>query len=177
VIDGEETSPQPLTAGVLQGSPLSPILFLFYNSPLLESLNQPAQQLSAIGFADDINLLTYSTSTAANCTALSQAHDQCLAWAATHGMRFAPQKYTLTHFTQMQGFNTGLAVQLGPVTVRPEPVVKILGLQLDSKLRWSAHSASVKRKMATQMHSLSQTTASTWGANLLTARQIYTAMI
>ena len=59
LINGEETSPRQLLAGVPQGSPLSPILFLFYNALLLEALNQPDLCLSAIGFADDINLLTY----------------------------------------------------------------------------------------------------------------------
>ena len=78
---------------------MSPILFLFYNAPLLEALNLPDLHLSALGFADDINLLTYSKSTAVNCTALESAYDLCLAWAATYGMKFAPQKYILTHFT------------------------------------------------------------------------------
>jgi retron-type reverse transcriptase len=100
VVDGEESASRQLPAGVPQGSPLSPILFLFYNGPLLEALNLPELRLSAIGFANDINLLTYGKSTAENCNALETTHDRCLTWASTHGMRFAPKKYTLTHFTR-----------------------------------------------------------------------------
>ena len=64
VVDGVETAPRQLTAGVPQGSPLSPILFLFYNAPLLEALGRTNNPISLIGFADDINLLAYGPSTA-----------------------------------------------------------------------------------------------------------------
>jgi Reverse transcriptase (RNA-dependent DNA polymerase) len=39
LVDNEETEPHQLQAGVPQGSPLSLILFLFYNALLLEALN------------------------------------------------------------------------------------------------------------------------------------------
>ena len=79
MVDGEETAPQQLLARVPQGSPLSPILFLFYNALSLEALSLPELRLSALGFVDNINLLTYSESTAVNCNILESAHDQCLA--------------------------------------------------------------------------------------------------
>jgi hypothetical protein len=103
---------------------------------LFEALNLLAQQLSAIGFVEDINLLAYSESTAENCIALETAHNQCLQWASTHGMRFALDKYTLTpHFTRRHNFDLTAAVQLGERTIKPFPNVRILGLLLDSRLR------------------------------------------
>jgi retron-type reverse transcriptase len=112
LVDNEETEPRQLKAGVPQGSPLSPILFLFYNAPLLEALNQPDLPLSPLGFADDVNLLTYGEATVVNCTNLEVAHERCLDWARTHGMRFAPNKYTLTHLTRRQGFDLQALVRL-----------------------------------------------------------------
>jgi hypothetical protein len=128
VVDGEETAPRQLPAGVPQGSPLSPILFLFYNAPLLEALNQLNPQLSAVGFADDINLLTYSKSTAGNCTTLEVAHVRCLEWASTHGMRFALDKYKLTHFTRRRRFDLEAPLQIQDMTIAPSPAVRILGV-------------------------------------------------
>jgi hypothetical protein len=68
-------------------------------STLLEALDLLELPLSTLGFADDINLLTYSESTVVNCITLESAHDRCLAWASTYGMKFALRKYTFTHFT------------------------------------------------------------------------------
>ena len=146
---------------MLQGSLLSPILFLFYNTLLLEALNQLNLQLSAVGFADDINLLAYSKSTAENCAVLESAHKRCLDWASTHGMRFAPQKYKLTHFTRRHSFDLEALVRIQGRTITPLPTVQILGVQLNSRLRWQAYVKEVKKKMETQMYALSCTTAST----------------
>jgi hypothetical protein len=105
LVDGEETAPRQLATGVPQGSPLSPILFLFYNAPLLEAVYQPELPTLPLGFADDVNLLSYGESTATTCANLELSHEQCLDWARTHGMRFAPSKYTLTHFTRRKVFD------------------------------------------------------------------------
>ena len=160
-----------------QGSPLSPILFLFYNAPLLEALNQSNLRLSLLGFADDINLLAYSESTVVNCTTLELAHDQCLAWASTHGMRFAPQKYTLTHFTRRSNFDLEAPVRIGDRVIAPSPAVRILGLQLDTNRCWEAHIKAINQKMKTQMYALSRIAASTWGVTMEKARQIYLGVI
>jgi hypothetical protein len=76
-------------------------------------------------------------------------------------MRFAPNKYTLTHLTRRRGFDLQAPVRLQGAVVEPEPVVRILGLQLDSKLRWKAHEQAIQAKMNTQMLALQRTTAST----------------
>ena len=78
VIQGHETTIFSILAGIPQGSPLSPILFLFYNSELLELCQRPKEGLSAVGFADDINMLAYSRSTEGNCRILEAAHTRCL---------------------------------------------------------------------------------------------------
>ena len=100
VIQGSETEAFPVLAGVPQGSPLSPILFLFYNSELLDLCQRLKEGLSAIGFADDVNMLAYSRSTERNCRILEAGHARCLLWARRHGMKFAPNKYELIHFTR-----------------------------------------------------------------------------
>ena len=81
----------PTTTGIPQGSPLSPILFLFFASTLLPILR--TESSSAIGFVDDTNILTWSNSTEENCRNLEQLHDKCVIWAKSHGVKFATEKY------------------------------------------------------------------------------------
>jgi hypothetical protein len=49
-----------------QGSPLSPIRFLFYNANLVEIHNLPTLPASGTGFVDDVNALAFGKSTEEN---------------------------------------------------------------------------------------------------------------
>ena len=53
-------------AGIQQGSPVSPILYIFYNVDILEELERSRLKVTALVFIDDIILLAYGTSTASN---------------------------------------------------------------------------------------------------------------
>ena len=62
-------------SGIPQGSPLSPILFLFYISGLLENFQNPENDTLGFGFVDDTNLITWGASVADNYRRLSVAHE------------------------------------------------------------------------------------------------------
>ena len=78
VIQGSETKAFSVLAEVLQGLPLSPILFLFYNSELLDTCQYLKEGLLAVGFADDINLLVYNRLMESNCQILEIGYTRCL---------------------------------------------------------------------------------------------------
>jgi len=61
--------------------------------------------------------------------------------------------------------------------VKPETSIRVLGLQIDGKLRWGPHLAKVKAKMTSQTLGLSVMAGSTWGAILDKARQVYSAVV
>ena len=97
--DGEEAAKQQLAAGIPQGSPLSPILFILYIATLYEHLQRDG--LLVAGFADDTNLLVCGDATV-SVRRLESAWTTCEAWAKTRGMTFAPEKSELMHFTRVQ---------------------------------------------------------------------------
>ena len=86
---------------------------------------------------DDLNLLTYSKSTKQNYATLSQVHERCLEWAARHGMKFAPYKYELIHFTTARKkHNLQASITVGGIEKLPLEQVRVLGVWLDPKLKW-----------------------------------------
>ena len=120
VFDDSESSSIPIHCGVPQGSPLSPILFLFYISELHETVHTPSSGVSALGFADDTNLLAFSHSLKSNLLKLKNTHLKCLSWAARHGMVFSPEKYEILHFSRRRSDNLQLKLRLGEVVLKPK---------------------------------------------------------
>ena len=75
VVEGESELFQ-IEIGILQGSPISPILFLFFITDLLDTTNNAALRISAIGFVNDIYILTYGDSIKRNCRALERIYER-----------------------------------------------------------------------------------------------------
>lgn len=61
--------------------------------------------------------------------------------------------------------------------VEPQASIRVLGLHIDSKLKWGAHMNTLKSKMTTQELVLKMIAASTWRATLQKARTVYSAVI
>jgi hypothetical protein len=145
---------------------------------LLEICNPSETPVQGMGFVDDVNLLAYGCTAEANCANLRRVHDQCLQWAKRHGAKFAPEKYQLIHLSRRQRrFNMMAGIDLGDVTVEPVDSTRILGVFLDTKLRWKEHLAKTQEKMTTRINALTRLTGSTWGFPLIQARQVYNTII
>ena len=177
VFDDSESSAIPIHCGVPQGSPLSPILFLFYISELHETVHSSSTGVSALGFADDTNLLVFGHSLKSNLLKLKNTHLKCLSWAARHRMVFSPEKYEILYFSRRRSDNLQLKLRLGNVILRPKEEVRVLGVYLDAKLHWHKHQRIILQKVQKALSSLSRTSYSTWGFPVLTSCLVYTAIL
>ncbi len=70
--------PEPAETGIPQRSPVSPILFLFFNALLIKRYTEAKLKLQVEGFVDDIYLLIYRKSTEVNCETLRKVYEICL---------------------------------------------------------------------------------------------------
>jgi len=105
-------------------------------------------------------------------------HQKCLQWANRFGQKFPPQKYELIHFTRRRNtVNLAASIQLDGVVLEPKKDIRVLGVWLDTKLKWTGHLRELRRKAASQTQAITRITAPTWGASFLKARQICTAVV
>ena len=101
-------------AGVPQGSPFSPILFLLFLRPLYDALRQPGTQL--ISFADDTSILAVGHTRYQCLERLAHAYTTAQEWANKVGMSIALDKSTLLNFKRGgQPDTTPLALSGGTV--------------------------------------------------------------
>lgn len=173
--DGKSAEPTDIRAGVPQGSPLSPILFILYTASLYHDLRDK-EGIITCGFADDTNILAFGKTPEDTARRLEGVWGTCTRWAAMRGVQFEPSKSELLHFTRAHTAPT-TAVRLGTATIQPVESARFLGVWLDRKLTWKAHLKQIKTKLETQTFALTRLAASAWGCRLARAREIYTKVI
>lgn len=139
-----------ISLGIPQGSSLSPILFVFFASGLLEIelVDIGGVHASIFSYVDDSYIIVRSKSFVNNCKALSKLHGRVLAWAGANDVEFAPHKYGLLHLQRgppARRCKTLPNIQgLTPKHLEaPEgydvPHLRILGVMVDSQLKWGPH--------------------------------------
>jgi hypothetical protein len=150
---------------------VSPILYLLYNTPLLEGLEELVISISPLGFVDDITLLTYSDSTAKNCKTLKRAYQYCLEWASRHGSIFNAEKSELIHFTRGKGHDKSITLENS--VIEPLKSIKFLGVYINRDLTPTSHINYLKGRIPGLLGQLQSLTTSTWGIKLEIARSLY----
>jgi hypothetical protein len=77
IIDDYTMKERDANVDISQDSSLFSILYLFYNANLLEKCDDIRLRVSATGFVNDVNILTYEKSIERNCKVLNQMYDKC----------------------------------------------------------------------------------------------------
>jgi hypothetical protein len=141
-----------IDTGIPQGSPISPILYLFYNADILEDAIRGVSDTVTGGWVDDVYFLAHSQSTEQNCRKLLHMHQKAERWSRTHGSRFDLGKYQLVHLTRELGeYNTKQPLTLSSTTIQPSFSARYLGIVLDQPLRWGPHVKYVEGKARTTL--------------------------
>ena len=129
-MNGLLSSPLTLERGVLQGSILSPVLFLLMMDPLLKSLQNkglglPVGDIFEGGFthADDIVIRTISSSRA---TLQEQINTVCT-FATNNGLTLNPTKCEVMLISPSKPATTATIATLEGVGLRPQLSAKCLG--------------------------------------------------
>lgn len=125
--------------GLPQGSPLSPILFRFFNANLVQQ--KIDQNGGAIAFVDDYTAWVVGKTAAENLNRLEMVVQLATRWESRSGASFEGEKTSFIHFTRNSQQSSDEPIAVKGREVRLTPSVKILGLIMDSELRYKEHTA------------------------------------
>lgn len=156
-------------AGLPQGSPISPILFMVFIEPIFKQGSLRTRR-GRFGYTDDICQLVASPSLEENCTALQHCTEELRQWGAREGLTLDFNKTELQHFTRGTNHSNpacSIHTTQGSHTVTPPPpggATRWLGIWFDRRLSFSKHCrtlAARARQTAAGIRSLANTVRGT----------------
>jgi len=171
--NGYTTDDVPTPAGTPQGSPLSPLLYMYYNGDLLDI--PPPQHLS-LGFIDDIAYGVQGLTDTGNVEKLQEMLEKAEEWRKMHGAQFEKTKYLLVHFTRSKTWSTNASIEITGTTIEPTNEARYLGVIFDKQLRFKEHMQYVVKKGMKFILAMSSAAKATWGAEFKYVRQLFTAV-
>ena len=162
----------PITRGVPQGSPLSPLLF---NILLSDFPSTPGTQ--AILYADDISLLCSAPTIQEAQTCLQRGLDAIHSWTSRWGLTVCAQKSSLLCFTTRRIPNIPTATIDGsPIPFKTQH--KFLGLLLDGpRLTWDHHIQYLVTSSLKRLNIMKSLAGVKWGADRRTLLHFYCTYI
>jgi hypothetical protein len=131
-----------LESGILQGSPVSPILFAIYMSELFDYVEERMEnRVRAISFVDDIAWWTSAKDTAGVQRQLAEAAAYALEWAHNNAVTFDTEKTEAIWLSRKRKiWQTNHSVQVGSAMVNfNKSATKWLGVWIDSALSFRQH--------------------------------------
>ena len=155
----ESEYPYSIRAGVPQGSPLSPTLFLVFIDDLLQQLSRVVH---CQAFADDMFLWDLVPTRGPCPPRVQHALHLVESWSDEWGMAFNVTKCQAIDITTLRAM-APLALLLHGELVPQVPVLRYLGVWVDSQLRWDHHIRECCRLCLDRLRSIRRMCATYWG--------------
>nr|VWP02665.1 Acyl-CoA ligase AFT1-1 (EC (AF-toxin biosynthesis protein 1-1) [Ganoderma boninense] len=162
----DDFTSEPLLAdcGLPQGSPLSPILYLFYSSDLLELFDPKDRQYLSLGYIIDTAMVVTSPRL-------------CRSWSCAHACRFDIGKFQLVHHTRYEPRYEPLPLVIDGHTITPSESARYLGIIVDRRLRWHEHVDAAIAKGTAAVLAVGRLARPTFGLPHQYARRLFNAVV
>ena len=172
VLNGKESALKNLPfPGVPQGSPLSPMIYLFFNADLVEREITDAEGL--VAFIDNYTVWVTGNHARENQLKLLRIIDEALTWERQSGATFKEGKTVYIYFTRNARLLKDEPINVKGANKASQQEVKILGVLMDLCLRYKDHKAKIGTKGLKAAMALKRIRSLT----PLTARQLFHATV
>jgi hypothetical protein len=150
------------------------ILYLFYNVDLLKMCNKLETNTRFLEYVDDVNILIYEKSIEENCRNLEKMHKLCERWTIRHEFVFVSIKYELIHFIRnSKKFDMTITIRIDSNTIQSRIDIRVLNVQIDTRLKWNSHVRKIQEKMTKQIIILTKLSIFIWEAIFRKIRMLY----
>jgi nickel-dependent lactate racemase len=103
-------------------------------------------------YVDDVNILIYEKSIEKNCRNLERMHKLCERWTIRHKFVFVSIKYELIHFIKnSKKFDMTITSKIDSNTIQSRINIRVLDVQIDTRLKWDSHVRKIQEKMTKQI--------------------------
>ena len=139
VVNGQSSTPRPVTSGVPQGTVLGPLLFLIFINDISQDLQSEIRL-----FADD-SILYRPINSAKDHLIMQEDLNKLHFWSKTWQMDFNVSKcaiMTVTHKRSPSSYDYTMDDQVFP-RIAPNESFDYLGVSINSKLTWDDHCTKV----------------------------------
>ena len=164
----------PITNGIGQGDPLSMILYVIYNSDLVDIAKKEKGELT-LAFVDDTALIAVGNSFEETHQKLMDMLERCgggYKWSNHHNSRFETNKFALMDFTLNRTRHCP-SMTLHGVVIKSTATHKFLGVMLDNELWWKAHTTYAVAKGAAYTMLLKCLLSVSWGTPAKLMHQLH----
>ena len=174
--------------GCNQGCPLSTLLYITYNAPLINIANPDNKDECIVGYIDDTTLLTQGkTFKEAHTTIkdMMQRENGVFNWSRTYSSPLKMNKLALVNFslslakvTEAEKLTLTQTTPQGVIVheLQSKPRAKLLGVILDSKLTWAAQHEKVRGTAAKFTSAFKRYTRAASGICPAEALRLYNAV-
>jgi hypothetical protein len=164
--------------GIGQGDPLSMILYVIYDSDLVDIAVGRSKTERTLAFVDDTAFIAIGKSFHETHAILKNMLERTgggYDWARDHNSKFETSKFALVDFS-MNAVKERSPLTTRGITITPTATHRFLGVILDQALRWTAHIAYALAKGTAYVFQLRRLSLTSTGIPLSLMRQLYLAV-
>jgi ribonuclease HI len=184
--DGRTNQQCPVSTGIPQGSPASPVLFLLYLRPLFDTLNTLHPDIWSPSYIDDVALVTQGKTREGNARALEAAARTAFEWARNNAVAFDDAKSEMLHFhrTRKDIITEDIKIRLPNGTIvapgtrgGKQDVVRWIGVLFNRKLSFTYHVHTKMTAASRAFNALCSLVRYETGLSPSATRQLYQACV